>query len=208
METNLRLLKQYIDEPPSFEDGKVAADFLRRRVVQKSSYDTTSDSDVSDSDSSLQPDKRGKPTKKRKRREADDAELEARREKRRLADLEKRAMIKSSVRVIDSDDDDSDDEAFFARERELRMRMAQRAEASELPSSGTKKVGKKPGKKKRPETKEGTVLSNIVAMDTENIEDLGLMTNEDESENGDIELVRPAKKRMVRRALSISSDDE
>ena len=157
--------------------------------------------------------------KKRKRREADDAELQARREKRRLADLEKRAMIKSSVRIVDSDSDDDDDESFFARERELRIRMAQRAEAGELPSLGTKKVGKKTGKNKHPETskkdvwvvdspKEGSVVSDVVTMDTENDENVDLGINDNDSESGDIEAVRPAKKRKVRRALSISSDGE
>jgi hypothetical protein len=126
-------------------------------------------------------------------------------------------MIKSSVRIIDSDEDE-DDEDFFAREKDLRMRMAQRAEAGELPSSGTKKVAKKKGKKP-PETprkdvwvvdspKEGSVMSDVVTLDTENDENVDLGINDDDSENGDVEAVRPAKKRMVRRALSISSDDE
>ena len=129
-------------------------------------------------------------------------------------------MIKSSVRIVDSDsDDDDDDEAFFARERELRIRMAQRAEAGKLPSSGTKKVGKKTGKNKPPETskkdvwvvdslKEGSVVSDVVTIDTENDENVDLGINGNDSESGDIEAVRPAKKRKVRRALSISSDGE
>lgn len=211
-------MKQYIDEPPSFEEGKIAADFIRRRVIQKPSYDITSDSDVGDSDSSSQPDKPRKRTKKRKRREVDDAELEARREKRRLADMEKRAMIKSAVRIIDSDDDEEADEEFFERERELRMRMEHRAMAGDLPSPGTKKVGKKTGKKKHPappqqdawvvdSSKEASVSTDIVTLQSENDADGNLGTNEDESDSGDIEAVRSSKRRMVR-ALSISSDEE
>lgn len=128
-------------------------------------------------------------------------------------------MIKSSVRIVDSDSDVDDDDTFFARERELRIRMAQRAEAGELPSAGTKKVGKKTGKMKNSETsqkdvwvvdipKEGSVVSDVVTTDTENDENMELGTNDNDSESGDIEAVRPAKKRMVRRALGISSDEE
>jgi hypothetical protein len=170
-----------------------------------------------DSDSSSRPDKSSKPTKKRKRREADDAELATRREKRRLADMEKRAMIKSAVRIIDSDDDEEAGEGFFERERELRMRMAHRAITGDLPSSGTKKnVGKKTGRKKRPETpqkdvwvvdspNDGGVMSDIVTLGSEMDES---KASDEESENGGIEAIRPSKKRMVRRALSTSSDDE
>ena len=104
LETHLRLLKQYIDDPPSFEDGKSGADLLRRKVVRKEYSD--SDDSLSDSNVSESSGKPRKPTKKRKRRVVDDEELNARNEKRRLADLEKRAMIKSAMSIVDSDDED------------------------------------------------------------------------------------------------------
>jgi hypothetical protein len=208
LETNLRLLKQYIDEPPSFEDGKTAADLLRRKVAPKPSYDDTSSSDGIDSDDS-DPDKPRKPSKKRKRRELDDAEIEARREKRRLADMEKRDAIKSSVRIIDSDDDEEADRDFFERERELRERMAQKALDGELPEAGTRKKAKK----KIPTRPKKLAASSPVFSDVDDdvqipgSQDVEDRTNE-ESENGDIESVRPTKKHRVRRAVEISSDEE
>lgn len=128
-------------------------------------------------------------------------------------------MIKSAVRIVDSDDDEEVDGAFFERERDLRMRMAQRAMTGDLPSSGTKKAEKKRGKKRPPDTpqtdvwvvnspKEGSVVSDMVTLESEGDENKDLWTNDDESENGDTEVVRPVKKRMVRRAVSISSDEE
>lgn len=215
LETNLRLLKQYIDDPPSFEDGKSGADLLRRKVVRKDYSDSDgSSSDSSDSESSG---KRRKPSKKRERRDLDDAELEARREKRRLADLEKRATIKSSVRIIDSDDDEYADAEFFERERELRDRMARKALEGELPSNGTRKaVTKKIPTRKRREAldmeieKEASVDGEIVITAIEEVGSPGSTeeVEDDKSEDGDIDGIRPAKKRKIRRAVSISSDEE
>ena len=213
LETNLRLLKQYIDDPPSFEDGKSGADLLRRKVVRKEYSDTDDSlSDLSGSESSSKP---RKPTKKRKRRAEDDEELNARKEKRRIADLEKRAMIKSAARIVDSDDDD--DAEFFERERELRERMSRKALEGELPSSGTRKTI---AKMKRPEKhrhvldpdgeKEGSVNAEIAEIEVEkSASPISIAEiDSEQSENGDIDGVRPVKKRKVRRAVSISSDEE
>lgn len=212
LETNLRLLKQYIDDPPSFEDGKSGADLLRRKVAQKEYSDTDDTlSDLSGSESSSKP---RKPSKKRKRRDVDDEELNARKEKRRIADLEKRAMIKSAARIVDSDDDD--DEEFFERERELRKRMSRRALEGELPSNGTRKTT---AKTKRPEKqrngldtdveKERSVHAEITEIGVEkSISSISRdEIDSEESENGDIDVVRMVKKRKVRRAVSISSDE-
>jgi replication fork protection complex subunit Tof1/Swi1 len=139
----------------------------------------------------------------------DDAEIEARREKRRLADMEKRFAIKSSLKIIDSDDDEEADRDFFERERELRERMAQKALDGELPESGTrKKVTKKSPSRPRKQAVSSPVLSDIdddvQILASQDVED----RTEEESENGDIESVRPSKKHRVRRAVEISSDEE
>lgn len=213
LETNLRLLKQYIDDPPSFEDGKSGADLLRRKVARKEYSDT--DDPLSDSSGSESSSKPRKPTKKRKRRAADDEELNARKEKRRLADLEKRAMIKSAARIIDSDDDD--DAEFFERERELRERMSRKALEGELPSSGTRKTI---ARMKRPEKQRLVLDRNDEKVGTVNAEIPEIVVEEsaspiptaeidiEQSENWDIDSVRIVHKRKVRRAVSISSDGE
>jgi replication fork protection complex subunit Tof1/Swi1 len=209
LETNLRLLKQYIDEPPSFEDGKSAAELLRRKAAPKPSYDDISGSDASDSDGSESSDKPRKPSKKRKRRQVDDAELEARREHRRLADMEKRLMIKSAVRIVDSDEDEETDVAFFERERTLRERMAKKALEGDLPESGTRVKAKKTGPAV---SKRQAVSSPVVSDGDDDVQILGSEVAKDwrdeGSENEDIESVRPSKKHKVRRAVEISSDEE
>ena len=139
----------------------------------------------------------------------DDAEIEARKEKRRLADMEKRVAIKSSLKIIDSDDDEEADRDFFERERELRERMAQKALDGELPESGTrKKAKKKSPSKPRKQAVSSPVLSDV----DDDVQILGSQDVEDrsdeQSENGDIEGVRPSKKHRVRRAVEISSDEE
>ena len=239
LETHFRLLKQYIDEPPTFEDGKTGADLLRRKAAPRaprepdtddSGIDSDSDSD-SDSDTEGKKEKKAKKAKKsskRKRREVDDEELAARREKRTLADLEKRAEIKSAVRIVDSDDDEEADLEFFARERELKERMARRAEEGNIGGAGTKKVSQKKGKKKKVasvaaeyvdvEIMGGTQESlDPEILSVEDVDDLEVMRSsearednnkDDGSENGDIENVRPSKKRKIRRAVSISSDED
>jgi replication fork protection complex subunit Tof1/Swi1 len=215
LEINLRLLKQYIDDPPFFEDGKSGADLLRRIVVRKDySESDKSGSDSSESEASGKP---RKPSKKRNRRAVGDAELQARREKRRLADLEKRAMIKSSLRILDSDSDSDADREFFEREKELRERMARKALEGDLPSSGTRKIG---AKKKRAVEKQRHVVE--VESEMDGIIDFEMVelandrsrtpvstdpVQDDQSENGELDGVRPAKKQKMR-AVSLSSDEE
>jgi replication fork protection complex subunit Tof1/Swi1 len=205
-------LKQYIDEPPSFEDGKSAADLLRRKPTARppqewSSSENSSSSD-SDSDGSKKP---HKPTKKRKRH-LDDAELETRREKRRLVDLEKREMIKSAVRIMDSDDDEDADREFFEKERELRGRMAEKALEGDI--GGTQrpqKAPKKPRKRKTqaaPKATEEEIFSDVeIVRDIEDQDSLGMGSETgDGVEDVDSQASKPTVKR--RKILSISSDEE
>lgn len=211
LETNLRLLKQYVDDPPSFENGKSGADLLRRKVVRKNYSDSEgfSSSDASDTGSSGEP---RKPSKKRKREALDDAELDARREKRRLADIEKRAMIKSAARILDSDDDEDADAEFFERERELRERMARKALEGDLPSSGTRKAGGKRAEKKRDVLgeRERSVDGEIEITAIEEIESPVSMdgVQDDRSENEDIDTIKLTRKRKARHAISTDSDEE
>ena len=213
LETNLRLLRQYIDEPPTFEDGKSGSDLLRRKVPPKSSYndedsEPSGSSDSSDTESSEKPRRR---TKKRKRRQLDDAELEARREKRRLADLEKRASIKSAARIIDSDDDDEADREFFERERELRERMAAKAAEGALRQNGTKKAKKRRqidneieilGVEKLEMEQASRVSSPSIARSPE--PEVMEVEDQDEEDEG----LKSTKRRKVRRAISISSNED
>jgi replication fork protection complex subunit Tof1/Swi1 len=209
LETNVRLLRQYIDEPPFFDDGESAAGLLRRKVVRRHSYSDSDRSLLSSSSESDSSTMHRKPKKKRKRTVVDDAELEARREKRRLKDLEKRALIKSAARIVDSDDDENADRKFFERERQLRERMARKAE--DLFATGTHKFGRKG---KRPvgveeamdldsdyesvidESARGTTPSVSLDVEKDDLTD---------SENGRL---RRSKINKLRRAINISSDEE
>lgn len=213
LETNIRLLKQYVDEPPVFEDGKSAANLLRRKTVRKESYSDTDESSVSDSNDEESSDKRHRSKKKRKRRELDDEEIEARREKRRLADLAKRALIKSAVRIVDSDDDSDAEREFFMKEAELRERMAKKAMDGELSGPGTKKARVKKTRKIHVEP-EVFDLNN----DDEESMDLDILSPasdrltssvslDDDSEHN-MGRVKPSKKRKIRRAIGISSDED
>jgi hypothetical protein len=209
LETNFRLLKQYIDEPPVFEDGKTAADLLRRKAAPKPLREYTDDSSLSDSSNSDSSGKPRKPTKKRKRRQLDDAEIEARKEKRRLADLEKRASIKSAARIMDSDDDEDAEREFFERERELRERMERRALEGDVGGAGTKKAKKrKVPVKPKPVVEDGFSDVEILPDGSEDGIRLESESLED-SENGDVEGMKPlGKKRKIRRAVGTSSDED
>jgi replication fork protection complex subunit Tof1/Swi1 len=213
LDNNLRLLKRFIDDPPVFEDGKTGADLLRRKVVRKEDSDTDG-SLSSDSDGPESSDKPHKSKKKRKRRALDDAEIQNRREKRRLADLEKRATIKSSVRIIDSDDDEDADAEFFERERELKMKMARMAEDGTLPDQGTRKRTEK--KKKTPQRHKETPMSMVRIDDADATEPVSQASQssvivdalENKNRSEDEDDFMPVKKRRIRRAVSISSDTD
>lgn len=211
LENNLRLLKRFIDDPPVFEDGKTGADLLRRKLVRKDESDTDGSLSSNSDESSARP---RKSKKKRKRRALDDAELQNRREKRRLADLEKRAMIKSSVRIVDSDDDEDADAEFFERERELRMKMARMAADGTLPDQGTRKRTEK--KKKTPQRREETPISVVEMDDADATEPVSQVSQssvtfddlENKNRSEDEDDLMPVRKRRFRRAVSISSDSD
>ncbi|KAI9764692.1 MAG: Topoisomerase 1-associated factor 1 [Geoglossum simile] len=141
------LIKKFENDPPVFDDDKVAADFIRRKQAPKARSSTFGDEDddadflENDEEEFLFP--AGGPTnrkpdalkelkaKRRRRRRPkgsdddevpDEAELEARREKRQKTNLERMRAIKSDLYVHDSDDasDEEKDRMFFDKEAELR----------------------------------------------------------------------------------------
>jgi replication fork protection complex subunit Tof1/Swi1 len=149
----LGLIKKFENDPPIFDDDKVAADFIRRKQVPKGRYSTFGNED-DDAEDFLAIDEEeflfppGGPTnrksdalkelksKRQRRRKAeesdeegiDEAELEARREKRRQTNLERMRAIKSDLYVHDSDDasDEEKDRLFFDREAQLRREYSER----------------------------------------------------------------------------------
>lgn len=152
---DLRVIRDCILDPPSFDDGKTAADFIRREtkrpVRSYSDSDSSSDSSSGGEGSERAAEKRPKKARKRVRRESaaglDEEELARRRDKRREAEEERNAQIKSSKYVHDSDDEDDEAAiaAFYAREAELRERM--KLKAAGALAAGTADAGK--GRQKR-----------------------------------------------------------
>ncbi|OAA40357.1 drug resistance protein MdrA [Metarhizium rileyi] len=145
--------------PPTFEDGVLAENQLKRKAVPKNKAafdDEADDADDFLDDETLFPaggptarkvaDEKKKKIKKTRRRadadaDADDPELEEKARKRREKELEKARKIKSALYVRDGDDefDSDEDEAFFARERGIAARAKQAAETAAEPASLPKK---------------------------------------------------------------------
>ncbi|KAF2280144.1 topoisomerase 1-associated factor 1 [Westerdykella ornata] len=162
------LIRKFEFDPPVYEDGKTAQDFIRykttatRRSTRKAEFDDDSDGIDDDSEEDrgeYAPDRlslrksEGKKTLKRRRRagtprELDDEEKDRRAKQRRQKELEKQRKIKSTIFVHDSDDEDDEerDKEFFAREQALRERtLAQFKQSLALdstePASSRKRKG-------------------------------------------------------------------
>ncbi|KAI1876469.1 hypothetical protein JX265_003995 [Neoarthrinium moseri] len=130
-------------DPPTFDDGQLAEDQLRRKTAprKKAVFDDDDDGLSDDEEATLFP--AGGPTarkstaedtdkpKKIRRRRKDDAEppteeqLEEKARKRRQKELEKARRFKSDVYVHASDDetDEERDREFFANEARLRQKQ-------------------------------------------------------------------------------------
>ncbi|KAF2115976.1 drug resistance protein MdrA [Lophiotrema nucula] len=144
LEDSINLIRKFEFDPPVYEDGKTAEDYLRskaagaRRSTRRAEFDDDSTGDENDSEkeangdfdpsvgpTARKPDAPRKTLRRRKRlhtpRELDDEEMELKAEKRRQRKLEKLAKEKSKAYIYDSDED-SDDEVFFAREEALRQK--------------------------------------------------------------------------------------
>lgn len=142
LQDSIDLIQKFEFDPPVYEDGKTAEDFLRskaaaaRRSARRADYDDDSEGEDTGSEADrgeYVPDgptsrkSTAKKILKRRRRERtpvelDDEEREARADARRQKELEKMAKIKSTLFVHDSDDesDEERDREFFAREAALR----------------------------------------------------------------------------------------
>lgn len=147
----LDLIKKFEFSPPSFDDGKEAADHVRRKSAgagwRRAVFDDEGDgiNDDEDDEELLFP--AGGPTamkksnalkelkkiRRRRRKEGTeesedkgltDEQLRARRDARRQRELEKTRKIKSGLFVHDSDEasDEERDKAFFEAEEKLRQR--------------------------------------------------------------------------------------
>ncbi|KAL7266282.1 Topoisomerase 1-associated factor 1 [Rhizina undulata] len=134
LQESLYLLKKYTDDPPVYDDGMTAEDFISRKLKPRAKTWDTSDDEGEDEflfepggPTPMAPlgereDKKKKLSKKRERDEVQDEIAEERRLKRVNKEKEKMKAIKSSLYVHDSDDesDVEKDMEFFARERAQR----------------------------------------------------------------------------------------
>ncbi|KAH0565660.1 hypothetical protein GP486_000950 [Trichoglossum hirsutum] len=187
----LDLIKKFENDPPVFDDDKVAADFIRRKQAPKARHSTFGNEE-DDAEDFLAIDEEeflfppGGPTnrtsdalkelksKRQQRRKAegsdddglDEAELEARREKRRQANLERMRAIKSDLYVHDSDDasDEEKDRQFFDREAQLRDEYSKRVlEAMRLEAENLGNThGNSKSKTKKRKTTEGNQSSPTI----------------------------------------------
>ena len=144
----IELIKKYEFCPSVFDDGKEAGDFIRRKPVgtanhRKAAFDDEDDG-IDDEEEEELRFPTGGPTpmnksdalkalkKARRRRRKDDTDAEdnglteeqlaARRDAKRVRELEKNRKIKSDLFIHDSDeeDDPEKDRIFFEQERKLR----------------------------------------------------------------------------------------
>ncbi|KAH0522412.1 hypothetical protein TsFJ059_006257 [Trichoderma semiorbis] len=149
LKDTLHYINQAEFNPPTFDDGQLAENQLKRKTLprKKADFDDDEGDDIDDeilfepggptARKVIDESERPKKTRKRRRRdsqvqELDDEELEEKARKRREREREKARKIKSAVYVKDGDDefDEEEDEAFFAREREIAARAAKAAQSA------------------------------------------------------------------------------
>lgn len=152
LKDSIHFINQAEFSPPTFEDGVLAENQLKRKTApkKKAAFDDEEEDDVDGflDDEVLFPaggptarrvaDEKKKPKKTRKRRkgsdteEVDDSILEEKARKRREKELEKARKIKSALYVQEGDDefDSDEDEAFFARERQIAERAKRAAQTA------------------------------------------------------------------------------
>ena len=168
---SIDLIRKFEFDPPIYENGKTAEDFLRSKAAarrRRASFDDDSEGEGGSQGEEDFEFPAGGPTtrksdaleelKNRRRRrrrsgtqELDDEEKDRRAEARRKADLEKRRKIKSDMFVHDSDDetDDERDKVFFAKEEEIRE-----AAGRSILKALTEGISNEKGSKKRKSTRE------------------------------------------------------
>jgi replication fork protection complex subunit Tof1/Swi1 len=166
LKDTLHYINQAEFNPPTFEEGVLAENQLRRKTVprKKAAFDDDDEGGVDFlDDEMLFPaggptarkaiDDPAKPKKTRRRRKQKDEDPEAPDEKarkRREREREKARKVKSALYVKEGDDefDSEEDEAFFAREREIKAR-AERLARSAAAGSASDAAGTAAKRKKR-----------------------------------------------------------
>lgn len=162
LKDTLHYINQAEFSPPTFDDGQLAENQLKRKLPsrKKADFDDDEEDDIDDGflfepggptvRKVIDESERPKKTKKRRRRnsqvlELDDEELEEKARKRREREREKARKIKSAVYVKEGDDDfdEEEDEEFFAREREIAARAAKAAQSAAEPA-----IANRPTKRK------------------------------------------------------------
>lgn len=211
LKQGLDLIKKFEFSPPTFDDGREAADLIRRKSAgaagrRRAVFDDEDDGiDDEEDEELLFP--AGGPTamkksdalkalKKIRRRRKEgteesedngltDEQLKARAEARRLRELEKNRKIKSDLFVHDSDEEDNEerDRAFFEAEEKLRERSKISIMKELL------HVGEKKSKPAAPKTKKRQSSAMSADSDDDNI------------------TMKSSKKRQSS-AISVDSDDD
>lgn len=225
LSSNVDLINKFEFDPPVYEDGKSAEDYLRRKVdiVARRIDDkpTSSDSEgdsASDLDglfpaggptarrSSASP-AREKPRRRRLRHKHDELldtkGLEERQEAKRKAELERQRKIKSDLMVHASDDesDEERDQLFFAEEEKRRKKTARGLIA--VVREGQARDGKRVnggGKRKAGGQSEGKGRKRTVD-DDEDEEDV-------QEEDSDVSEQPAKRRRSGLEALLATSDDD
>lgn len=140
LKDSLHYINQAEFSPPTFEEGVLAENQLKRKTAprKKAVFDDDEEGEPDDflfpaggptARKVIDEEKRPKKTRKRRRR-GSDAEEKAR--KRREKDAKKNAGIKSALLVREGDDefDSDEDRVFYAKEREIREKAAAAANAA------------------------------------------------------------------------------
>ncbi|OCL07791.1 topoisomerase 1-associated factor 1 [Glonium stellatum] len=176
LKESIDFIRKFEFDPPVYENGKTAEDFLRSKAAarrRRASFDDDSEGEgrsegeggfefpiggptarKSDALEELRNRRRRRLRRSGTPQELDDEEKAQRAEARQRADLEKRRKIKSDMFVHDSDDESNDerDKAFFAKEEEIRKaarRSTQKVVTEGTPDERRSKKRKSMGKPKK-----------------------------------------------------------
>lgn len=199
----LHFINQAEFNPPTFDDGQLAENQLKRKTQPRKKADFDDDEgDDLDDEFLFEPggptarkavDERPKKTRKRRRRNSqaqplDDEELEEKARKRREREREKARRIKSAVYVREGDDefDEDEDEAFFAREREIAARAARAAQSALEPGlveAAEQKKKRKPAAVRLDSDEDDDILGLLSDDEVESRDDTPMVEDDDESES-------------------------
>jgi replication fork protection complex subunit Tof1/Swi1 len=219
LKDTLHYINQAEFSPPTFDDGQLAENQLKRKLParKKADFDDDEDDDIDDeilfepggptARKAIDESERPKKTKKRRRRdsqvqELDDEELEEKARKRREREREKARKIKSALYVKEGDDefDEEEDEEFFAREREIAARAAKAAQSAVDPGDA------EPARKRKPAAVQ-------IDSDDEGAEDndddvLGLINDEEMQSRDDTPIEESDGDSRKKKKVSVEDDAE